>query len=151
MCKFNIIKTKPDGSCFFHCLEIALGLKEGLRHRIAEKMLSVPEYRKHYEIVNSKRSVDYEVFEPISEILNVNILVLINENDKNILYPFETYYSKEFMKRMNERKTVIMKFCSFGHFDLVTLRHANNITELCFPFNHPFVRELISTKPGYSL
>jgi hypothetical protein len=147
MCKISIIKTKPDGSCFFHCLEIALDLKEGLRYRLAEKMLSIPKYKKHYEIVNSTRSIDYEIFEPISEILNINILVLIEEQNKDILYPFESYYSESFIKGMNDRKTIIMKFDKFGHFDLVSLKHVNNITELCFPFCHPFVRELIYTSP----
>lgn len=147
MCKIGIIKTKPDGSCFFHCLEIALNLKNGLRHIVAEKMLSVPEYRKHYGLVNSERSVDYEVFEPVSRILNINILILIEDKRKDILYPFQSYYSKDFIKTMKDRRTIIMKFSNFNHFDLVILKHKNDIIETTFSFDHPFVRKLISTIP----
>lgn len=145
MCKLHIVKAPADGSCFFHCIELALGIQRGLRYLLAKKVLSIPKYRKHYAILNSSKSVDYELFEPVSEILNINILILVEEDKQKILYPFVTYYSKDFIENMKSRKTIVLKYVNYGHYDLVTLKHGKMI-ESNFPFTHPFIKAILDTQ-----
>jgi hypothetical protein len=143
MCRIKILPARGDGSCFFHCIEMALGLLN-LRDRLTQECLDSEKYKKHYDVLRSRGAVDVDIFEFVSEALDINILVLLdNGKDHYFLYPFQLYYSKEFIQGMNNRRTVILKFQIYGHFDLVTLAHKGGLVELSFPFSHWFISKLI--------
>jgi hypothetical protein len=143
MCRIKIIPVKGDGSCFFHCIEIALGIFD-LRNKLIRECLKSEKNRKYYNILRSGGAVDNDIFEFVSETLNINILVLIEDKEKHYsLYPYSLYYSKNYIAGMSRRMTVILKFYLYGHFDLVTLAHKKKSSELLFPFRHWFISKLI--------
>ncbi|MEM5803986.1 MAG: hypothetical protein QW350_04620 [Candidatus Aenigmatarchaeota archaeon] len=146
--EFDIVflKSPSDGSCFFHCLEQALEIKD-LRRRLREYIIcneEVFEIDKNVkEQIMSSGSVDSSIFGFVSKVLHIFILVLMKEGKRYLIYPAESYYNNEELSLLKKRDHVVLYF-TFGHYDLVGTTEPNGKIKKVFSYDDSFIKGIKS-------
>lgn len=144
--EFDIIflKSPSDGSCFFHCLEQALGIKD-LRKKLGDYIICNEDF---YEIdknikkqIMSSGLIDSSIFGFVSKVLHIFILVLMKEGKRYLIYPAESYYNNEELSLLKKKDHVVLYF-TFGHYDLVGVKGPDGKIKKIFSYNDSFIKEI---------